>query len=345
MEVVPVLDVDGSLYQSWQEATERQVSRAIRLGEKPAPTPFSWPGSRTLEPIRDRDKRVVGVIVRHQPPIEGELALSTEALDGGIHRITVRVSNRSMVPPGDLGDAEAVLLRTFASTHAVLGARDAAFISLTDPPDELEEAAAQCKNVGVWPVLVGDESSGERDTMLSSPIILSDYPQIAPESAGSLFDGCEIDEILTLRILTMTDEEKREMRNVDEQARQILERTEGLTGESLMRMHGAMRQPTSAEQVFGGSSRLETAVVGSAVVRAGDRVRLRPTSRADIMDIVLAGKSAVIEAVEQDAEGRVHLAVTIEDDPGRDLGILRQPGHRFFYGTDEVEVLGKEERT
>jgi hydrogenase maturation protease len=88
-------------------------------------------------------------------------------------------------------------------------------------------------------VLIG--TGGERDCVLSSPIILYDYPQVAPESAGDLFDSTEIDEILTLRILTLTDEEKREMRSVDERACQILERTETLPAEQLMKLHGAVR--------------------------------------------------------------------------------------------------------
>ncbi len=116
-----------------------------------------------------------------------------------------------------------------------------------DPPAGLREAVAQCKNVGTWPVLVGDP--GQRDAMLSSPIILYDYPQIAPESPGSLFDGTEIDEILTLRILTLSDEEKIEMAGTDERARQILERTDSLPPEQLMKMHGALRSlhPTNRE--------------------------------------------------------------------------------------------------
>ncbi len=85
--------------------------------------------------------------------------------------------------------------------------------------------------------------------------------------------------------------------------------------------------------------RLECVHVGSAEIRAGDRVRLRPRSRADIMDLVLAGMTATVEAIEQDLDGRVYLAVTIDDDPGKDLGALRQPGHRFFFGPDEVEPL------
>jgi hydrogenase maturation protease len=113
------------------------------------------------------------------------------------------------------------------------------FISLLDPPESLTSLAEGCRNVGTWPVLVGDE--GDRDTMLSSPIILYDYPQIAPESAGGLFDGTEIDEILSLRILTMTEEEKLEMRQADQRVRQILERTESIPPEQFMKLHGVLR--------------------------------------------------------------------------------------------------------
>jgi hypothetical protein len=79
--------------------------------------------------------------------------------------------------------------------------------------------------------------------MLVSPIILSDYPQVAPESPGDLFDGAEIDEILTLRILTMTDSEKEEMRQMDYRTRRILERTENLSPSQLMQLHGTLRNP------------------------------------------------------------------------------------------------------
>jgi len=85
--------------------------------------------------------------------------------------------------------------------------------------------------------------------------------------------------------------------------------------------------------------RLDCVHIGPAEVRAGDRVRLRPRGRADIMDIALAGKAATVEAIEQDFEGLVYLAVTVDDDPGKDLGMLRQPGHRFFFRAEEVEPL------
>jgi hypothetical protein len=105
-------------------------------------------------------------------------------------------------------------------------------------------------------------------------------------------------------------------------------------------MHGVMRSVrASHEDFFNPGIRLESATVGGVQVKAGDRVRIRPKKRADVMDLALAGKIALIEAVEQDVEGGVQLALVLEDDPGRDLGMMRQPGHRFFYATDEVEPL------
>jgi hypothetical protein len=127
-----------------------------------------------------------------------------------------------------------------------LGVAGGAFVSLLEPPDELRDAAAACQNTGVWPVLVGE--AGARDTMLASPIILYDYPQIAPESPGDLFDATEIDEILTLRIMTMTDAEKREMGAADPRARALLERTEALARDQLMQLHGTLRSLRPLEE-------------------------------------------------------------------------------------------------
>jgi hypothetical protein len=152
-------------------------------------------------------------------------------------RLSVRIRNETDWSGPDREDA---LRQTFCSTHAVLRVRDGEFVSLTDPPAELSDAAASCTNVGCWPVLVGED--GDRSTLLCSPIILSDYPQVAPESPGDLFDGGEIDELLVLNILALTDEEKREMRESDPRAREILERTERLSEEELMRLHGAIRE-------------------------------------------------------------------------------------------------------
>jgi hypothetical protein len=85
--------------------------------------------------------------------------------------------------------------------------------------------------------------------------------------------------------------------------------------------------------------RVECLHIGAAEVRQGDRVRLRPGGRADILDLALTGMTATIDTIEQDYEGRVYLAVTVDDDPGKDLGALRQPGHRFFFSPEEIEPL------
>ena len=110
----------------------------------------------------------------------------------------MRVENLTELSTAERGDRSLAQRRAFASTHTILGVRDGAFLSLMDPPDGARDAAAACDNQGTWPVLVGEP--GETDSILSSPIILYDYPDIAPESPGDLFDATEIDEILTLRI-------------------------------------------------------------------------------------------------------------------------------------------------
>ena len=141
--------------------------------------------------------------------------------------------------PGTAFAHNDILPLAFLSTHSILSLADGEFVSLLEPPDEWREAAAACTNTGAYPVLVGEP--GRRDVMLSSPIILYDYPEVAAESPGDLFDGAEIDEILTLRILTLTDEEKDEMRRADDRTRQLLERTEALTPEHMMKLHAVMR--------------------------------------------------------------------------------------------------------
>ena len=156
-----------------------------------------------------------------------------------VFKISVRVRNTTPFEVTTDSTRDDALLSSLASTHTVLGVQDGRFVSLIAPPEALSEAAARCHNVGTLPVLVGDE--GQCDTLLSSPIILYDYPQIAPESAGDLFDGTEIDEILSLRIMTLTDDEKREMSQSDDRARAMLERTETMPAEQFMKLHGVLR--------------------------------------------------------------------------------------------------------
>ena len=253
---VETLWVGGRPFHTWQEAEERAVALSdLALGallDRPARRAFTFPGRRWLEPLPGPAREVVGVLVREQQALEGVVEAAAARAGDGLFRVTLRVRNATPSGQGSRWGRDEALLRSLVSTHTVLGARDGAFVSLLDPPEPWREAAAACRNVGTWPVLVGAE--GETDTMLSSPIILYDYPQVAPESPGDLFDGTEIDEILTLRILTLTDDEKRAMAAVDERARALLTRTEGLGGEQLWRLHGAVRglRPLPEEGEHGG---------------------------------------------------------------------------------------------
>ena len=344
VELVPELRVDGQSFLTWQEAVEREVNLPSRTIKQIAGTkygqPFEFPAEEHLEVIKDREGSIAGVVRRRKERLEGEILCETEEIEAGLFKIAVEIVNRTPVLETEVENQDAVLLRTLASTHTVLHTEEGEFISLMDPPDSWRELATACKNQGTWPVLVGDEAAADRTTMLSSPIILYDYPKIAAESPGELFDGTEIDEILTLRVMTMTDAEKDEMRHSDPRARRILERTESLPEDQLLKMHGVVRELRSFdEDIFGNDRRLDQALVDGVVLRPGDRVKIKPKARADIMDIALTGKIAAIEAIEQDAEGRIHFALVLDDDPGKDLGYMRQPGHRFFYTIDEVEPV------
>jgi hypothetical protein len=344
VELVPELRVDDQSFVTWQEAVEREVTVGQQTIKQMAGTgcrlPFEFPAEEQLEPIKDSRGSIVGLIRRRKERLEGEILCQIEEIEACLFKIAVEIVNRTFVLETELENQDAVLLRTLASTHTVLHTDEGEFISLMDPPDSRRELAAACKNQGTWPVLVGDEAAADRTTMLSSPIILYDYPKIAAESPGELFDGTEIDEILTLRVMTMTDAEKEEMRQSDPRARRILERTESLPEDQLLKMHGVVRELRSFdEDIFGNDRRLEEAELNGVVLRPGDRVKIRPRSRADIMDMALTGKIAAIEAIEQDAEGRIHFALVLDDDPGKDLGYMRQPGHRFFYTIDEVEPV------
>lgn len=345
--IVPELRVGAQLFQTWQEAVERTVrvpGFELRAdASKRSETPFRFAATRTMEPLREGSGRVVGVLCRRQEALAGVVETEVTVVDEQVIKLTARVRNQTPVSPGELAQRTAVELRTLASAHTILRASGAQFISMTDPPERFKHLSDGCRNVGTWPVLVGNEGSGERSAMLSSPIILCDYPKLAPESAGPLFDGTEIDEILTLRILTMTEEEKREMRQLEPQTRALLERSERIPQEQLLKMHGTWRNAEmSLDGFFGRNTYLDGVAVDGVFLRPGDRVRLRPKARADVFDIALSGQTAVIEAVEQDLEGRAHLAVVLDADPGRDLGMMRQTGHRFFYGVDEVEPIQKE---
>jgi hypothetical protein len=240
---VDALRVGEDLFHSWQEAEEREVAlESLQLKDildRTHRQKLAFQGRSWLEPLRHSDGNVMGVLAREQQTVEGEIEATAVAVSEGLFRLTLRVLNHTPLDDASHANRDDVLLRTLISTHILLGVHGGEFVSLLEPPDEWREAAAACRNVGVWPVLAGE--TGSKDTMLSSPIILYDYPQVAPESQGDFFDGGEIDEILTLRILTLTDEEKGTMASVDGRARELLARTESLGAEEMSRLHGAMR--------------------------------------------------------------------------------------------------------
>ncbi len=189
--------------------------------------------------------------MREQQPVAGAIEAAAAEVRPGLFRLTVRVQNRTPLDDAGRRGRGDALLRARVSAHTILAIRDGAFVSLIDPPESCCEAAAACRNVGTWPVLVGAE--GQTDLMLSAPIILYDYPRVAPESPGDFFDGTEIDKMLALRILTLTDDEKRAMAAVDERAGALLARTEAMAREQLLGLHGAVRglRPAPEEGAHG----------------------------------------------------------------------------------------------
>ncbi len=238
LQEVDQLTAGGERYTTWEEAVEREIAVPTALLSELATsarrTRIAIDAGREVEELPGGE----AALVRSWRALAGAIdieAMRTE--DEGVWRVSVRIENAT---PFVGGSREEALAQTFCSTHTMLHAPEGVFVSLTDPPEELSSAAAACRNAGTWPVLVG--APGDRSTVLSSPIILEDYPRVAPESPGDLFDGGEIDQLLILNILALTDEEKAEMAASDPRAREILERTEALTPEQLMALHGAIRE-------------------------------------------------------------------------------------------------------
>jgi len=284
------------------------LERDVALGAASLPQLCRRPHERCFAFERE-DIGVEDGAARMADPVRGTVRVQARELGEGAFGIRVEIENTTVSPPGV--DASS---RSLASTHAIIEATGAEFCSLADPPADLVTLAAQCKNVGAWPALLS------RRAVLASAIILPDFPAVATESPGDLFDATEIDEILTLRILALTDAEKDEVRRGGGRARALLERTESLGPRELARLHGAVRERPGGR------------------VRPGDRVRLVPRSRSDVMDLALAQRRATVVAVEEDLEGQAHVVVTIDDDPGADLGRSGLPAHRFFFHADEVEL-------
>lgn len=337
--------------QEWEEGIERSVELSdldlTELQSRPITHQFVFKETETVTNIE--------IDAASPETVSGRLEIRAAHLRDGVLKLSLELINTTPLLHASEVSRKDAMLQAFVSAHILLGANGGEFVSLLETPEALREVATDCKNIGVFPVLVGE--LGRRDILLCSPIILYDYPQIAPESAGDFFDGTEMDEMLALRVLTLTEEEKEEMSNVDERARRILERTETLPQEFLMKVHGVIRglrpvsetsamahaeidmMPLSEWNPLAEKAAPDSVRVFGGELRVGSRVRLWPQKKADIMDMALQGKAAVIEAIEQDFEDNIQLAVVVDDDPGREFGMMRQPGHRFFFSVEEVEPI------
>jgi hypothetical protein len=240
---VDSLRVGDKVYQSWEEATERAVIvPPIKLGglcRRSVTHSFAFPDGSTTELLRNDDRKIAGVLIRHCKALVGDIELSAEKKSDDAYLITIRVVNRSAMPDPESATRQEAQIYSLASTHTIINVENGALVSAIDPPERFGALQKECIGKGSWPVLVGQ--APQRDTMLASPIILYDYPQIAPESQGNLFDSTEIDEILSLRIMTLTDAEKQAIGGADERARSLLQRTDALGREQMASLHGTVR--------------------------------------------------------------------------------------------------------
>jgi hypothetical protein len=233
LDEVDGIEVDGQSVLAWNEATEREIAApGIAVGDPPRRQSFAVEPGGAEEPLCERTGARVGTLVWDWRALSGELEFITESIGAAAWRVTVRVTNTTPAAGGGLAS-------TFLSTHVALRADGGQWVSMTDPPPRFLDAVAGCRNVGVWPVLVGE--SGDRTTMLAAPIVLYDHPQIAPESVGDFFDVTEIDELLVLNVLALTDDERREMAASDPRTRAIVERCTAMSRDDFMRLHGVLR--------------------------------------------------------------------------------------------------------
>ncbi|MDQ1643477.1 MAG: hypothetical protein QOJ90_2828 [Actinomycetota bacterium] len=355
---VSELVVDGTRWIPFHEAVAREVSLSgLTLAQVGLSLELrvSEPGGEEIEELREGD-RLVGRLVRTRWPLRGTVTVSSRpGRDPRLVVLRLHVDNRSDWMPaadGQWSARDVAARSSFVGTHLLVTAAGTRFVSLLDGPEWAAADTASCVQSRCWPVLVADDNGD--DAVLVSPIILGDHPTIAPESAGDLFDATEIDEILTLRVMTMTDQEKAEARGTDPRAAAILARCDAMTDDALGRLHGARRSAKlpDADGVPGYDSDVpwwdagqdaraqpeqDAVLVGGVPVSKGTRVLLRPSRRADAQDLFLAGMTAVVSRVYFDVDGGTHVAVVLEDDPASDLYDVT--GRFYYFAPEEIEPL------
>ncbi|MEU6096914.1 hypothetical protein [Streptomyces sp. NPDC047079] len=312
------------------EGTEERVEAVVTPAElvdgDGVTLTFARPAREESEPVLAEDGRVVGRLLRRYEEISGALRLSARRLDGPfpVMRLTAVVENTSPWAPADdeAAGRSAALPRSLVATHLLLGLSAGSFLSMTDPPEWAKAASASCRNLHTWPVLAGEP--GAPDVVLSSPVILGDHPAVSPEHPAAPFTATGVDGILG----------PSGVRAVKEAAP-----AEGFPDE-----YGVVRPDTRCGPAGGAADdpASDQVVVDGRPVSAGSRVRLHPgLRRTDAQDLFLRGRTATVESVLHDVDGSVHLAVTLEDDPGAD--IRRAQGSFLYFRTDEVIPLEDEE--
>jgi hypothetical protein len=340
---------------TWDEVVEQETNLSIELDEllcKQTLLSVNAPEDHSVEETEVGQDRYPAQTVRERWGVSGALRIAAERLElpFPVAKLRVRVENPGLGSEAARSRREA-LKHSMIAAHVFLQLSEGRFISLLDPPQWARSSAESCSNTNTYPVMIGDQ--GNRDAMLSSPIILYDYPETAPESPGDLYDATEIDEILTLRTMALTDQEKEEARLTDPRAAAIIERTDAMPQEIMEKLHGAIRyvgdstqqapaQPEAPwwdpEADASVSPESDRVAVGEVSVAKGSRVRLTPGSRrADAQDMFLAGRTARVQGVFLDVDDNHYLAVTLEDDLAADLH--QSHGRFLYFSPDEVEPL------
>ncbi len=355
------LEVEGRTEITWEEAVEQELTVEFDALEVSAETLTSRAGV-VVEGGADVEVLPgAGSVVRRRWPLRAVIEVTAEP-HGEFTRVSVHVRNDHPERPTTREEATRTSL---LGAHLIVEADDCAFVSMVDPPEAVRHIVDASRHDRCWPFLAGDP--GESDLLLGSPIILYDHPEVAAESAQALFDATEIDEILTLRVMTMTDAEKAEARATDPRAAAIIDRCDAMTPGELQQLHGIFRDPRGP---LGGPSQAETlawsrqpptftdtggkpwwdpatdasvdpetdaVTVDGVAIRKGSRVRVRPQRRADAQDLFFADQVARVTGVLFDVDGDTHVAVVLEDDPAAELHDWY--GRYFYFGPDEIEPL------
>jgi hypothetical protein len=260
----------------------------------------------------------------------GRFTLRSESRSSGEAVVRCCVHNIRDAPHGL--DRASALARSFMSTQILVRISGGRFRSPLDGPPT---------SVNTYPVLATESD----DAVLGTAYVLPDHPQIAPESRGGLFDSTEIEEALLLHVQVLSDAERADIERADPAVRAMIERAAAATPEEIIALHGRveLRDPVTLEPPAEppnlpdpAAGQPETVVDGVRFAR-GDKVVIRPGPDADFHARMLDGRRATIERILTDYDGKTHLGVTIDDDPGQDL--MRETGRFLYFFVPEVEVI------